>query len=223
MSLLLYGIADCRREAAALVPGVNGLPVTAIGDDGFVALVSECVDPLSFSREAAWAFDQVIDAQMPEHTVLPARLGSMFADASALQAVLRTRRDELTAGFERVRGAVELGVRATFTAAGDEPALVGAGTGTSYLLERVAGNKRIRCLASQLDLAVDDLARASRHRTHGGQDASLVAAYLVATANTDDFVARIRGLASRLDDAELVCTGPWPPYSFVEPQPLPHG
>ncbi len=43
----------------------------------------------------------------------------------------------------------------------------------------------------------------------------VIAAYLVDSDRTDEFVAGVRDLGTAIEDAELVCTGPWPPYSFV--------
>jgi hypothetical protein len=44
-------------------------------------------------------------------------------------------------------------------------------------------------------------------------------AYLVDQERISEFVALVEQLDARLDDVELVCTGPWPPYSFAEGGP----
>ena len=44
-------------------------------------------------------------------------------------------------------------------------------------------------------------------------------AYLVDRGRVSEFVALVAQLDHRLDDVELVCTGPWPPYSFAEGAP----
>jgi hypothetical protein len=45
-------------------------------------------------------------------------------------------------------------------------------------------------------------------------------AYLVDRGRVREFVAMVEQLDDRLDDVELVCTGPWPPYSFAEGAPV---
>ena len=44
-------------------------------------------------------------------------------------------------------------------------------------------------------------------------------AYLVDRELVEDFTASLRRLDQQLRDVELVCTGPWPPYSFAEAVP----
>jgi hypothetical protein len=45
-------------------------------------------------------------------------------------------------------------------------------------------------------------------------------AYLVDRERTDRFFELARELGGSLEDADLVCTGPWPPYSFAEASAL---
>ena len=51
-------------------------------------------------------------------------------------------------------------------------------------------------------------------------DPAVLDAYLVDRARVDEFVALAAQLGDGLDDVELVCTGPWPPYSFAEGAPV---
>jgi hypothetical protein len=44
----------------------------------------------------------------------------------------------------------------------------------------------------------------------------LMAAYLVDRDRTEEFVARAAELDEDFEDGQLLCTGPWPPYSFVQ-------
>ena len=43
----------------------------------------------------------------------------------------------------------------------------------------------------------------------------LRAAYLVDRADVDGFVAVVRELQREHDSLSVLCTGPWPPYSFA--------
>jgi hypothetical protein len=60
------------------------------------------------------------------------------------------------------------------------------------------------------------LARAARPRLNPKPGVPFTSAYLVDRAAVPRFVARLEQIDSELDDVELTCTGPWPPYSFVE-------
>jgi Gas vesicle synthesis protein GvpL/GvpF len=216
MSLLLYAIADGPVDAPGGVEGVAASAVRAVGADGLVALVSEHERAPAVDEAALWAFDEVIESHMGDRAVLPARFGSMVQDVAALQALLDGRRVELSAKLERVRGAVELGVRAGWrdlpggSAPDPEP------TGTAYMLDRVARNRRARDLAKRIDRVLAPLARATHCQVLARPAVPVSAAYLVDRGRVGEFAAAVVELDAATEDAELVCTGPWPPYSFTE-------
>jgi hypothetical protein len=58
-------------------------------------------------------------------------------------------------------------------------------------------------------------ARASRQRVLALPSVPVSAAFLVDRGSADAFVSAVTRLDAQLEDAELVCTGPWPAYSFV--------
>jgi hypothetical protein len=67
----------------------------------------------------------------------------------------------------------------------------------------------------------EPLAQLSREsvRFSGGAAELLVAAYLVPVEEAAAFGQQVRGLEAEYPELTVVCTGPWPPYSFaVDPQ-----
>lgn len=217
MSLLLYAITDGSLADAVGGEGVAGRPLRTIGADGMVGVVSDHRDPPALCEATLWAFEHVIERMMADRTVLPARFGTLVEDAPTLQGILRDRHDELSSKFERIRGAVELGVRASWPPAeapAPEPP-AGPDAGTSYMLARVARDTRARNLAVRIDQQLGDLARAARYRVLTRPTFPVTAAYLVDRERAAEFVSRVEELQAAIDDTELVCTGPWPPYSFV--------
>jgi hypothetical protein len=58
---------------------------------------------------------------------------------------------------------------------------------------------------------------AREHARHDGPE-PLRAAYLVDRAAVDGFVAAVRELQHEHRELSILCTGPWPPYSFAEPR-----
>ena len=76
---------------------------------------------------------------------------------------------------------------------------------------------KIRASASAVHEPLRALARAHALRAPRPPAEALRAAYLVER----DAVGRFTGLVAQLDEQHpelrLLCTGPWPPYSFVEP------
>src|SRR5204863_2932 len=57
--------------------------------------------------------ERVVAAVMARGAVLPLRFGTAMTDERSLVALLSERHDDFVAALERVRGRVELGVRAT--------------------------------------------------------------------------------------------------------------
>jgi Gas vesicle synthesis protein GvpL/GvpF len=140
--------------------------------------------------EALWERESLLEDLMGERALLPIRYGTRVEDDAAAAAAVEPRGAELAAALERVRGAVEVSVRAV--AREGEPADVRA------IHDRLSG------------LA----------REHARLDGSepLRAAYLVDRAAVEDFVAAVRELQHEQEGLSILCTGPWPPYSFAEPR-----
>jgi hypothetical protein len=156
---------------------------------------------------------------MDRGAILPAEFGSVLPDEDAVRALLRTRRRNLLGRLGRVRGAVEIGLRASWRydyRATLDPRLQSV---SSYLRDRLELRQSARRVASELD-PLTALARGSRRTLVPRPDLPVLDAYLVDRGRVGEFVALVEQLDDRMDDVELVCTGPWPPYSFAEGAPV---
>jgi hypothetical protein len=87
------------------------------------------------------------------------------------------------------------------------------------MLDRVALHGGARELAARLD-SLAALARDVRRRVLARGNLPVVGAYLVERRLIAQFIERVRDLDERHADIELVCTGPWPPYSFAAGAPV---
>jgi hypothetical protein len=180
------------------------------------AVVGECQRPPEPAPDTLLRYERVMEDLMGEGTVLPARFGTAVPDDAAVVQLLGDRHDELHEALVRVAGAVELGVRARWsddTGALSRPS--GPSAGSRYMFARLQLRRRARELASHLDAVLGELARARRSRLLPAEGTPVAAAYLVDRGHAEEFVHRSRRLDESIDDASLVCTGPWPPYSFV--------
>jgi hypothetical protein len=178
-------------------------PLRAVRSGGLSALCAEAVEH-EVTPEALWRHDALLEELMEERAILPVRYGTLVADDAAAERALAERRDELAAGLERVRGAVELALRVEER----RPGPAGA-TGRDYLRAKAARMETARSLHAQLA----ELARADDKQP--GREL-LRAAYLVDRDAVADFVARVQRLQREHPELALLCTGPWPPYSFAE-------
>lgn len=207
----LYAITD---HPGPPLPEVAALQLVWSGD--LAAVCAPAADG-EVTAKLLWQHERVVEALMEDRDLLPVRYGTRVCDEDAAVKALAANHDRLVEALARVRGAVEISVR-VFDAAPD-PARTAEkpSTGAAYLRAK-AGQLSVRDEARRA--VHEPLSAVSRAQTTGPTSLAgelLHAAYLV---NHDD-VERFSSVAERLQSAHqswrLTCTGPWPPYSFVEP------
>jgi hypothetical protein len=219
--LYIYAITDSATPPDCA--GLDGAPLRTVGDEAPFALVSEHEDlSRQMNEDDLWEHERVVENLMQVATALPMRFDGSVEDEESLRRILAERRDEFLALLEEVRGAVELGVRALLpavpaTAAATTVSEAGSGsggTGTAYLLARAERERAVADLTARVHEPLADVARRSAEGGSGLARTSFKAAYLVDRDRVDEFRARVEKLESEIVDAQIVCTGPWPPYSF---------
>jgi hypothetical protein len=168
------------------------------------------------TAETLWEHERVVEALMDNRDLVPVRYGTRMPDEKTAAMALESNHDRLSRALAFVRGAVEVSVRVL---AGDPEradAVASTSTGTAYL----------RAKASQL-AARDEASRAIHEqlsafaRAHTTRSASLPgellhAAYLVNRHEVETFSSVVEGLQTAHRSWWLTCTGPWPPYNFVD-------
>jgi len=218
--LYIYGIVD--QVSGDLGLGLEGSPLRVIKAGRVAAVASEHVQAPESGEERFWQHEAVVERLLEEGAVLPMRFGVTVADERALKRLLRAREEEFVGLLEVVRGAVELSVRAELPA--PEPSRVGGDdaaaqrSGTEYMRERGRALRSVEQTKEQLHEPLKDLARRSlvlEARTAHGFEGAFRGAYLVDVERVDAFARCVESLAEKLG-GEVSCTGPWPPYSFVD-------
>jgi hypothetical protein len=214
--IYVYAISDSPDRPE--VRGLQGAALSTSGRDGLFAIWSEHEEARLEADEAVLLeHERVVEALLKQGAVLPMRFGSWMRDPAAVLELLDERRSEFELGLERVRGAVEIGVRALVREEPAErvPALAGADRpGTAYMLARLNDEKRSALVAAHLRGPLQALSRASADRKTS-LSGSVNTAYLVDRGDVDAFRAAVQKLDEVVDEATIVCTGPWPPYSFT--------
>jgi len=210
--IYLYGIT----EPDAVVPDQPGLedqPVRLLRTPEVAGLYSEH-DRTGFdaSADALWRHDLVVQAVMRAGSVLPARFGTTFAGPSELVARLTGEQARLRRALENVRGCVELAVRVSVP---DLPSSASQ-SGHAYIQAKLAETQARRAVAERTLVPLAAYAVRSQTRGMSSDTGTLTASYLVRAPEVERFAGRVRELARRHGGLSLSCTGPWPPYSFVE-------
>jgi len=87
------------------------------------------------------------------------------------------------------------------------------------MLGQLDVHRRAQRVAELVD-PLQALARSSKVKMLPRPSVPLMAAYLVDRGRTEEFREVAAELDAGFEDGQLVCTGPWPPYSFAQPETL---
>ena len=234
--LYLYAITEGPQAGWPELRGLQEAPVAPLPWRELAAVVSPVASEMVPPTEAnLWRHERVVESVMAYRAVLPVRFGTVVEDEPALRSLLQGQYDRFTVDLDRVRGRVELGVR-VLTAAGAEPppdrgcsptsagpaASADYGSGRAYLWARLEEERRVRAARAQAESlvagvhgALAPLAAHSTHRVLATPRLLLTAAYLLEREQVPAFRQQVEALSQAHPQLHFLCTGPWPPYSFV--------
>lgn len=235
----LYAIT----RAGVDLPGRPGLSRAPLESIRYADIQVVCSDlgPVNLDVPDAaslWAHEEVVEAvDATCDAVLPVRFGSTVRDRPRAVALLAGRHDEFVWALERVRGSVEIGVRVV-RAPPPQPAHNGVTTarmngtpvvgmvrgsprltdlreGSAYLRGRAGEQSRAEELAERVHVPLSRLAKAAHKSSFVVPPTILAASYLAPREILDEFLASVAAISHDCPDLWVVCTGPWPPYSFT--------
>ena len=194
-------------------------PLRAVRSGTLSVLCAPAVEH-EVTAESLWRREALIEGLMEERDLLPVRFGTLVADDRAAASAVAERREELLAGLERVRGAVELGLRVEPREPPPQGDRAPHGDGMPQRGgARPSGREYLRAKLDRLEVARtlhEPLALIARAAVLQPGRPLLRAAYLVDRGAVEAFVAAVRRLQQAHPELALLCTGPWPPYSFAE-------
>jgi hypothetical protein len=226
--IYLYAIThDLELDELGGLSGLGTAPLDAATVEGLTAVFNEVSsDVVRLDETTMWRHERVIEALMQRHPVLPVRFGTTFSNPGALSAALDERRAALRVSLQKVAGKVELGVRAIREGSHeDDPGAIETTptTGRDYILGRVREHRRREAGAAEarrtlepLHHELEGLSSDARARWSVSPETLLAAAYLVDEDRVEDFRTAVDRAEKESPDVRIFCTGPWPPYNFVD-------
>jgi hypothetical protein len=236
MSLYLYCLSD-EVQAGAIegVEGVAGARVRLFSCGPITAVASETGDErIGVTRESVIAHERVIRRVLAETTPLPFRFGTVTT-AAELENYIESRRADMESLLERVRGAVEMGVKVIW----DKEAIEGSikkasgtdltqadigevGPGRAFLLARQremsAGEylkNHANSIAGWLENKLNSVVRETIVSVRPARKLVIVAAHLVDRVLLETYRDRLDRIRNERDDLRFLTSGIWPPYSFA--------
>lgn len=242
----VYGVAE-EHPALAQLEGVELIrhgDLTAVVrevplDEFDESVLPERLNDRDWLERNARAHEDVLRAAAAVTSVVPLRFGTIYRSRDHVERMLDQRREELTATLDRVRGYVELGVKAwvdrdkleATLPPDSEPAADGAGA--AYLQRRARERERsrelsVRCaeLAEEAHerlsaAAVAAVSNRPQPRELTGRSETMVlnGAYLV--RDGEGLRREVERLTAEHSSygIEYELTGPWPPHNFAGEAP----
>ena len=234
----VYAIADQPQAPIPATLGLESASLLALPYQDIAAVVSLlAATQVPVTKDNLWRHEAVVEALMAGRSVLPVRFGTMFANEAAVRVLLAEYYADFLADLARTRGHVELGVRVlcddddgqlqplTANREGGENTSQEAPTyssGRAYMMARVAEERqhqarreRAEVLAAEPHAALTRLATESTHQVLVTPRLLLTGAYLVDRDAVTVFRQEVDALSAAHPAWRFLCTGPWPPYSFV--------
>jgi hypothetical protein len=236
----VYCIIECEtpRTFGPIGIGGRGDVVYTIHYGGLAAVVSDTpivmYDP---TRENALAHERVNETVLREFTVIPMSFGTVFRTAGDVVEFLKDTADALRDVLATMKGKIEFGLKVNW-----EPEVVLKEVEVEHeeirrLKEEIQSNRLASTYFARVQLGrlieramsdkaesyiraiydhLRDCAIASRHNKPIGDKMILNAAFLVESARTEEFDHKVSEIARRFEGKlRFSCTGPWPPYNFV--------
>ena len=230
----VYAIADRPDEPLPSQSGLHDEALAKVICRDVVAVVSAFDGwRLSKAKDELWRHEEVIEALMSDRAVLPMRFGTLLPSRQRVGDLLCEAYGALVKDIERVRGHVEIGMRFLTASEGrseDDPSVAsscrlpprGTRPGSVYLWAKVARDRELqdrrRAKLSLVRAAYERLAshaNASRLDDEPDDRQETSAAFLVSRDRIVSFREVVDEVANAHPELALLCTGPWPPYSFV--------
>ena len=234
--IYLYAITKEIETPLEALCGVDFAPLTYLHRGSLTAVVSSVSSRVLVpTPRRLWQHEQVVEAVMNQYPVLPARFSTIVPDEASMTSQLEELRQVFVDDLERLRGCVELSLRVIRLW---EPLAGGDGAAHGACPELVATEKtrrtfdvarraaqaqrrtnrrRNESLGELINRSLAACALDHRLEVEEGAGVVIKAAYLVEKSHLGAMQQAVRRLMKTYTNLHFLCTGPWPPYHFVEP------
>jgi len=228
--IYLYALTERCPQSAPAIEGLGRKPVYYIPDGDLAAVVTDCGERWSFTKDRALQHEAVVEELMAERVILPTRFGTTLSDKDAVQRILSIQHKEFMQALNHVRGRVELGLRilwqSTRVVSNErlrQDTCSFRASGQAYLRrlaqreqEQYEEKRCVERLAKQIQEPLLRLAADARQSLCLNPCPLLSIAFLVERESIDVFRDVVRGLQRQHQSLCFLLTGPWPAYSFSQ-------
>jgi hypothetical protein len=221
--IYVYALTDLQLELEP-TEGLRDSPVDVLRFPWCTALVTSVTgvpepDELNLKRH-----EDVIERAMKSASVIPLRYGQTFADETALAAVIESAKSAVNELLDSFRDKIEVGVRGLLLEDQSDPSATNGISGREYMQERLKQEvaRRDRTdkhseIGQGVHRRLEAIAVDSRVSVGITERVFMSSAYLIDEKDINLFLERLHAIEEQLPaGTQLMCTGPWPPYSFAD-------
>jgi Gas vesicle synthesis protein GvpL/GvpF len=230
-----------RVDHAGLTALVSRVPKQEFDADA----LRRNLNDIEWLGRVARAHEQVLDGVLSATTIVPLRLCTLYESDDGVRQMLEREQSALTGALNALAGREEWGVKLLVdpeklqqvaasraaAVAGVQPELDGQSAGGAYLLRRKLERQvreesnalmaaTVETLRAGLEtFALDMVTRPAQNPELSGLQGRMIlnAALLVDADGVDRLQTLARAIEADYGDlgAQVIVTGPWPPYNFV--------
>jgi hypothetical protein len=232
--LYLYAIIEPCSAPIALPPGFGDIAPDIVPSGQFSLVTGTLAEAPRREEAAIRRHMDVLEALMPQCNLLPVRFGTVFATREDLVRSITGMTASILADLKHLRGQLELGLTVTVRGAPPVPAIAprnadidassdAPGPGLRYIASKRAEHEQRQCeMRENEDLAertcAPFLPLVSRHVWRAlpalaGRGVSI--ALLLPAERLEAFRLALADLLLAAPDLKILCTGPWPPFTYV--------
>jgi len=216
MPLLAYCIAEPGSNIEVPLRGVQGVPPSTIIESGLICFLSE-YEPSGVNsthvREAALAFNRVLQELLGQTAIVPFRFPTLLGDEAEIRTFLQHHAAHYRDLLGRLRDVVQIEINLTINKS-SQP----SGSGREYLLARQHLNRTLADAATLIRRYLGAQIRDWRQ----SQSSSATRCYML--VSRDDLKSTFEKFRELKIASELQArvTGPWPATDFIALPPDEH-
>lgn len=244
-ALYLYGVSAALKtngKPQMRQPGIDGADsIEAIACNGLTCWITRVpaaeftsdlqrnMENLEWLADVSVRHQSAVSAIGARVTLVPARFGAVFFGQDSLDRHIKEQKSRITSALKKVESADEWGIKVFVRKPQAVSALATAASGADYLRKkaarlaeqnaaRIAQDEDVKAFAAELGKAARATAPTGK-MSAAQAGLQWQAAFLVSRSEKekDRFDTVLRKYATKWGDTrEIECSGPWPPYSFVE-------
>lgn len=235
-AVYLYAITDRSDRPPVALHGLDDAPVRTVQADSLSAVVSDLAGAeLAPTPMRLWQHERVVESFMRRGAVLPAPFALTLPPGTDIKTLLDERGETYAHALDRLRDCVELNVRVLrmmppaptrslldkhplpclLPSERDDPAFIMAQRAARQ--QDAHRRRRDDSLVEIVHRVLGQVALDNQLKREAGGATLCSAAYLVEKDKVEHFASTLWTITTRHPSLHTLCTGPWPPYHFVDP------